>query len=328
MGQYSHVFSLAKSKAAFWVALLGVLAIGGYWGLSAAVESKARGQMASLVGGATSENKALLEDTDNDGLPSWEETLFKTDPANPDTDGDGVNDGEEIKGGRDPLAQGVGDLKSRNENLISSNGELTTELTKALIDSGALGDALNGKQASLPDSFLKNIGSIYSETQAKTVNEGLRDLRYTPVGDSQAIKKYFNDVASIYLRRFSELQKIDFEIFAAIVEDKNKSENLALLEGYVSATEASWNDYKNIEAPLALKDFHERGAKLLLQMLFELRAFQNYDADPALSLLALNNRLQTRVDIAKLYQIDAKTIFGANKIVFKAEDAGNKMFGW
>ena len=63
-------------------------------------------------------------------------------------------------------------------------------------------------------------------------------------------------------------------------------------------------------------------------MLFELRAFQNYDADPALSLLALNNRLQTRVDIAKLYQIDAKTIFGANKIVFKAEDAGNKMFGW
>ena len=42
-------------------------------------------------------------DSDNDGLPDWEEALYNTDPHNIDTDGDGTPDGEEINEGRDPL---------------------------------------------------------------------------------------------------------------------------------------------------------------------------------------------------------------------------------
>lgn len=42
-------------------------------------------------------------DTDKDGLPDWQETLYGTDPKKADTDGDGTNDGDEIKAGRDPL---------------------------------------------------------------------------------------------------------------------------------------------------------------------------------------------------------------------------------
>ena len=42
-------------------------------------------------------------DSDNDGLPDWEEALYNTDPHNIDTDGDGTPDGEEITEGRDPL---------------------------------------------------------------------------------------------------------------------------------------------------------------------------------------------------------------------------------
>ena len=46
---------------------------------------------------ATTTNSALLaKDGDSDGLKDWEEQLWKTDPYNPDTDGDGLNDGEEV----------------------------------------------------------------------------------------------------------------------------------------------------------------------------------------------------------------------------------------
>ena len=42
-------------------------------------------------------------DTDGDGLTDGEEVLkYKTDPCNPDSDGDGISDGDEIRNGTDP----------------------------------------------------------------------------------------------------------------------------------------------------------------------------------------------------------------------------------
>lgn len=51
----------------------------------------------------------LARDTDNDSLMDWEEELWQTDPKNPDTDGDGAKDGEEIRLGRNPLVAGPND---------------------------------------------------------------------------------------------------------------------------------------------------------------------------------------------------------------------------
>jgi len=49
-------------------------------------------------------------DRDHDGLSDWEEThIYGTDPDDPDTDGDGVSDGDEVFLGRNPL--GTGSLK-------------------------------------------------------------------------------------------------------------------------------------------------------------------------------------------------------------------------
>jgi ABC-type transport system substrate-binding protein len=43
-------------------------------------------------------------DSDNDGLSDYEEeNIYGTDPENPDTDGDGINDGDEVSSGSNPL---------------------------------------------------------------------------------------------------------------------------------------------------------------------------------------------------------------------------------
>ncbi len=42
-------------------------------------------------------------DTDGDGLEDGEEIALGTDPLNPDTDGDGTNDGDEVALGGNPL---------------------------------------------------------------------------------------------------------------------------------------------------------------------------------------------------------------------------------
>lgn len=46
---------------------------------------------------------ATPADTDKDGLSDTLERIYKTDPVNPDTDGDGYKDGDEVKNGFDPL---------------------------------------------------------------------------------------------------------------------------------------------------------------------------------------------------------------------------------
>jgi hypothetical protein len=46
-------------------------------------------------------------DSDNDGLFDREEArVYKTDPLNPDTDGDGFRDGDEVRGGYNPAGSG------------------------------------------------------------------------------------------------------------------------------------------------------------------------------------------------------------------------------
>jgi hypothetical protein len=46
-------------------------------------------------------------DADGDGLTTEQETTYSTDPLNPDTDGDGSNDGDEVAAGRNPTLNEV-----------------------------------------------------------------------------------------------------------------------------------------------------------------------------------------------------------------------------
>jgi hypothetical protein len=72
-------------------------------------------------------------DTDHDGLRNWEETIWKTDPNNPDTDGDGTPDGEEVNEGRDPAKKGPGDTLSIDDIrqvIPIQNGSTATQNTQ------------------------------------------------------------------------------------------------------------------------------------------------------------------------------------------------------
>ena len=82
-------------------------------------------------------SQEIAKDSDNDGLPNWEETLWRTDPNNPDTDKDGIPDGQEVKESRNPLLAGNGKTdKIENSRPEKSAAEQTIQppstLTEAL----------------------------------------------------------------------------------------------------------------------------------------------------------------------------------------------------
>ena len=73
----------------------------------------------------------LQSDEDHDGLKDWEEAIFRTNPRNPDTDGDGTMDGEELKQGRDPLVKGPEDARATSTAFkINSSSSVPENFTK------------------------------------------------------------------------------------------------------------------------------------------------------------------------------------------------------
>ncbi len=84
--------------------------------------------------------KNIFQDSDQDGLSNDEEALYKTDPLNKDTDGDGYMDGVEVESGYDPTkpAPGdklfVGDGTEADSRAASSNEPtLTDQVTKEVL---------------------------------------------------------------------------------------------------------------------------------------------------------------------------------------------------
>jgi len=136
------------------------------------VENKETGAIGS------SQNSGEI-DSDNDGLSDEDEFRYKTDPKNPDTDGDGFLDGDEVKNGFNPLQFSPGD---RSDKIVFESPKETGEVKKDLyrvsnvevvaVEEGKKELRLTGK--ALPNSFV-NI-YIYSDLPiiltVKTDSEG------------------------------------------------------------------------------------------------------------------------------------------------------------
>lgn len=81
---------------------------------------------------ASQTQKEILSlDSDQDNLPDWEETLWGADPHNPDTDGDGLTDGEEVKTGHNPLVKGPKDLLTDDLPTLVSGQTKNTPVAEA-----------------------------------------------------------------------------------------------------------------------------------------------------------------------------------------------------
>ena len=64
----------------------------------------------------------IAKDTDHDDLSDYDEVMtYRTDPVNPDTDGDGVNDGLEIVLGSDPLTAETSFTTALHTDNVSEN---------------------------------------------------------------------------------------------------------------------------------------------------------------------------------------------------------------
>jgi hypothetical protein len=158
----------------------------------------------ALASDSFSQNKAVFQDSDRDGLSDAEEKIYGTDPSNADSDRDGYSDGVEVKSGYDPMKSAPGDKLASNGAVLGdstvANSENKENLTKDLA-------------AKFAEYVQKNEGK-----DGVVSAEDLDAIIEESIGD-----KINNDVPTLVDESLIKIKKQDYSALSA--EEKTKKEN-------------------------------------------------------------------------------------------------------
>jgi hypothetical protein len=221
------------------------------------------------------------KDSDEDGLLDWEESIWGTDPNNPDTDGDGTNDNEEINNDRNPLLAGPDDrdisfeekaIERILENNLDKNG-LTNQVAESFADDYFNARA-NGKLTQedkdqlinqiTKDAFEEiNIEGIYTIDSIETFN---------PVNNGEKLITY----ADLLIAR-----QINALAITISVEENTDYEYLGNEIIKISSKIVS------IETPQQIDDLHLYLANNYYKLGVSMKNFEREKEDPLYSLLSI-----------------------------------------
>ena len=191
-------------------------------------------------------------DVDRDGLKDWEETLWHTDPRNPDSDGDGTHDGAEVLEGRNPAVAGPGDeLPGEPSDSLPVLGDYSYEYDKTLgdtqTDQVAINLVSNFLEASSRGQYAENEEGLIEEITTEVGRGGditlfeESDLILSSDNSNQAIRLYLNDLGIIFESDFGVTLDSEYAIFGKLIENQEFDELFKLAEiarGYRRVTDA------------------------------------------------------------------------------------------
>ena len=198
-------------KSLFAMAIVGFLVLSGFYiiGEKSGIETKQT---------VVAEERT---DNDNDGLLAWEETLYGTNPNNPDTDGDGTPDGEEVALDRDPTIAGPDDAFKVVPPVITT--EMTEEEMLAL-EREFLNDYLKERAGEVEELTITDLLGEYDPGEI-TAHYTLNNVHSISVESDDDIRAYGNAMGSIFNKYADEKEYYsEFEIFEAALRDNDPSQ--------------------------------------------------------------------------------------------------------
>ena len=271
----------------------------------------------------------IAKDSDADGLQDWEEALWKTDPNNPDTDGDGVFDGQEIKENRNPLLAGDGKTdKIESPNQEKSPAEqaiqLPTTLTEALgqeffSEYLRLKQASNGELSEIEKTELVNsLMSGLNSFEKKTSDYLESDIKIAPNDDEKTIKEYGNNLALIIKKYFDPLPESELAVLRQALDSGNES-NLKKLEPLANAYRNTANEMLSLTTPQSFSEFHLALINHFIDIGRNIDDMQTIFRDSVRTLLALKQHEKNSI-VAYLILRNLNGYFATNKVVFEENE--------
>jgi len=244
-------------------------------------------------------------DSDNDGLKDWEEIqIYKTDPCNPDTDGDGYLDGEEVASGYDPTKKAPGDELAGAKSPRPLPGNLTEALrqklagqiaTDKIVPFNAQGEMLSAEELENYPAIGQAIQEVLRSYPSLFAPDKIDDSQIKTSLDNskRAIQNYATAAAiAFYYKPQKEIQisQSETEIFLEALENNNFSKLNILLENYKSA----YTNLKELTVPTKLIPLHKEQLNILSSTIKIYQAIKEINSDPLKANLALQTYSQLK----------------------------------
>ena len=200
-------------------------------------------------------------DPDHDGLTNDQEAAWGTDPFNPDTDGDGFLDGEEVKSGHNPLIPGPNDL------LSSDN--LTQQLSNLAVDGLAEG-SLKSDSPNYAQS-LADITSSVADSAQYIFGKTIDDSTLSTVDTSTQADVAYLRLITPFMKSFSNLLSDQYQKIADTLNTVGATGfSDPKIQTYFSNQAAQYQDIVDrgsaIIVPVNLKSADAQFLSLALQM--------------------------------------------------------------
>lgn len=262
----------------------------------------ARGVESPDVAQASAETALLqavaTKDSDGDGLPDWEETLYGADPHTSDTFHLGMLDGEAVAKGL-IVPKALADMPAATSSPATvgadglppapAEGTLTSAFAKSFFTSYLAAKQAAGGGA-LSESDIKNVsaqalGSLSSAVATAPDFKSSKELKVSGSG-SDAMKAFAVSAEAVLLKNTSSATKTPLGYLKSILED-NDTTAFAHLSSLAKAYRGSAAGLAALPVPEELAVANLALINALMRMSEIINDFTRADSDPLTTILAL-----------------------------------------
>lgn len=251
-------------------------------------------------------------DTDNDSLPDWQEVLTGTNVDKSDTDGDGTNDGTEVKLNRDPLKAGPDDSTGEKTSTDSNNPtgdpiSMSDAVARKIFSTLAY---VSGDTPLTEDSQQNIIDDVMNQIQTSfTYKEyPASGLSFIEIETPQTFRFYGDIFASLQTKMILDMGKNvnkiqnDFSILADIYQ--KQADDLYTIKVPKEMAETHLNVVNNFSKSAAVYMAIHNEKKDPLTLPFAVNTYQQATAEQLTSLTKISRFLKN------------------NDIIYSSEEAG------
>jgi len=276
---------------------------------------------------AMNENESGLydefaKDSDKDGLRNWEEALWNTDTQNPDSDGDGTNDGDEIKAYRNPALAGPNDStisQKEAEGYIQQpktlSEEINNQLNAQLLFAGGDAESLSKTQT---EEISGSVESILLEEAAKF--QDAFTSSDIVISARANLRGYANNIAAPISSNFKYLTEPEIDIARKAAETQNFA-NIKKLESYITAYQKTLAAFKKEPVPSAYANLHVELINIFYNTERSVNEMKLLETDPMRAMVGVQV-YRKQVERAVKFFKNLKAAIDKEKIVFAKSESG------
>ncbi len=266
-----------KFKAPPIIIIIVIIAVVG--GLILLLNSKREKELKSPTSELFPEN---FKDSDNDGLPDWQEELYGTDPNNPDTDGDGYSDSQEVELSRNPYPLPLGEKYNITQKILNQEAlqnvllSYLSQKAEYLESHPEISDPAQFSALTDPSIIKKMAEQSIDESQDYLMGpnqehlSGLSEIFDISISDEQIKISEDNSKQAIQFYIYEISQWLNSDIFflqneaLQIISYALENHDFDNLDKLIKLNDEWIDQMKEITVPSSWKEIHKQGLATII----------------------------------------------------------------